>query len=175
MRRTTITIAVLAGIFALGAIGGSWYALSSIDSMRGELENTRLELKKEDERGQTILDVKRQLSRLSAERSALGEYFFKEEDIVRLLEQLEDLARHADVDVNVNVAAAADRDARKIFRTGMKVEGSWRDVMYYVSLLESLPFRVELTRVNLSGGEGGEKWSGDVSLDLLSFVPKAAS
>ncbi len=172
MRNTTIIISAIAGIFALGAIGGSWYALSSIDTMRETLVAGQLELKKEDERAQTILDVKRQLKRLEAERTELGQYFFKEEDIVRLLEQLEDLARHASVEMSVNVATPTDGAGRKVFRTGMKVEGSWQNVVYFVSLLEALPFRLELTRVNLSGGESGERWVGDVSMDLLSFLPK---
>lgn len=171
MKKSTITLATIAGIFALCALGGSWYALSSVSTMREKLSLGHLDLQKEEERAATILDVKRQLKRLEAERSELGQYFYKEEDIVKHLEQLEDLARHAGVDMTVNSAGAIDRNGKIVFQTGMKIEGSWQDEMYFVELLESLPLRTELTRVNLLGSESGERWTGEVSMDLLSFVP----
>jgi hypothetical protein len=39
-------------------------------------------------------------------------------------------------------------------------------------MVESLPLRLELVRVNLSGGETADRWSGEILLDLLSFIPK---
>jgi len=171
MKKSTLTFATIAGIFALCAFGGSWYALSSIGTMREKLSLGHIDLQKEEERAAMILDVKRQLKRLEAERAELGQYFFKEEDIVKHLEQLEDLARHAGIDMTVNSAGAIDRKGKAVFQTGMKIEGTWQEVMYFIELLESLPLRTELTRVNLVGSESGERWTGEVSMDLLSFIP----
>lgn len=175
MRNSTIISGTLAGLFALVTIVGGWYAFSSIADMRDALVVGKQELLKEDERAQTLLDVKRQMKRLALEREELQEYFFKEEDIVKLLEQLEDLARHADIDMVVTTASPVDVQGKTVFRAGMKVEGSWQDCMYFIGLLEALPLRIEVTKVNLSGGESSGRWTGEVSLDLLSFVPKKAS
>ncbi len=171
MRKTTIIAVTIASLFALCVLGGSWYALSSIETMRETLAEGRLELKKEENQAATILDVKRQLKRLEVERAELGQYFYAEEDIVGLLEELEELARHANVDMTVNSAVAVDKGGQKVFRTGMKIEGSWQDSLYFIELVESLPLRLELSRVNLSGSEAGDRWNGEIILDLLSFVP----
>jgi len=174
MRKSTIIAVILSGVFALCALSGSWYALSSIDTMREALISERGELKKEENRSETILDVKRQLKRLEVERTELGQYFYAEEDIVGLLEELEDLARHAQVDMSVNSATAIEKEGKTVFRTGMKIEGTWQDSLYFIEMVESLPLRLELIRVNLSGGETGDRWNGEVLLDLLSFIPKKA-
>jgi predicted nuclease with TOPRIM domain len=175
MRNSTIISVTIAGLFSFSALAGGWYAFSSINDMRETLVSGKQELQKEDERAQTLLDVKRQLKRLALEREELREFFFKEEDIVKLLEQLENLAKHADIEMIVTAAAPAESQGKTVFRAGMKIDGSWQDAMYFVSLLESLPLRLEVTRVNLSGGESSGRWTGEVSLDLLSFVPKKAS
>jgi Tfp pilus assembly protein PilO len=172
MKNTTIISGILSGIFVLCTLGGSWYGLSSIRDMRVKLSATLLDLQKEEDKARMILDVKNQLKRLEGERTKLGQYFFKEEEIVRLLEQLEDLARHADVEMTVASASIADRDQKKVFQIGIKIDGSWQHTVYFIKLLESLPFRLQLTHMSLSNMESGEQWAGNLSVDLLSFIPK---
>ncbi len=171
MKKTTLIIFSFACAFSLVGVGGSWYMLSSISAMHDVLDDGHRELQKEEMRLQNILEVKRQLGRLSAERAELAQYFFHEEDIVRLLEQLEDLARHADVDMDVKEASPMDRSGQKIFRANIHINGPWKNILYFTTLLESLPFHVELSRINLLGGDVSG-WSGDITLDLLSFIPK---
>ncbi len=157
MRSGTIIAFSMSLLFALLAAGGSWYMLSRISSMETSLSEAQLELKKEEARQTMILEVKRNLNRLEAERNELGQYFFKEEDIVELIEQLENLARHAQVDLDVTTASGATDKNKQLFRVGTKISGSWQNSLYFLLLIESLPLRIDITRVGVAGGENSDR------------------
>ena len=142
----------------------------TINAIRTENTQKRADLAKENDRQVQILKIKKQLTELSDEERELDLYFFRQSDDVRLIEELENLAKHANLDLDVSSATVVG-DSTKVFRIGFKLQGSWKNVLYYVALLETLPAKLNITHVGLQSNQG-DRWGGDVTFELISFIPE---
>jgi hypothetical protein len=104
------------------------------------------------------------------------QYFVSFDNIVEFSEYLETLATKADVDLSKSITRSADG-----LSVSLTFKGSFDNTLYFVGLIESLPYVVNVESVSLSGPSKlevatstkdfenrkiGGMWSGSMSVNL---------
>ena len=92
------------------------------------------------------------------ERALLDDYFVSEEGVVGFIETIESFGAVAGTEIEVTSVEKGPLDASakeaepqvfELLRIGFKTSGSWRGVMHVLALLETLPYRVSITRATV--------------------------
>jgi ACT domain-containing protein len=87
----------------------------------------------------------------------------QESDSINFLNHVETLARDLGVSLKTNNLDTVSIDDRTWITTSFSFSGREGDVKKFVSVLETLPYVLELTSVNLETESGGN-WSSEVAL-----------
>lgn len=115
--------------------------------------------------------------RLLAEDTALlrekvDSYIVGKDEAVSFIEMLESLGMERGVDVSVESVEAADAvgdfPAQEL-RLALRAEGSWRNILSFLGLVELLPYETRVSRVSLSRGAETEvgAWNGSITVSVL--------
>jgi ACT domain-containing protein len=98
------------------------------------------------------------------QRTMLKSYYLAQEsDSINFLNHVETLARDLGVSLKTNNLDTVSIDDRTWITTSFSFSGREGDVKKFVSVLETLPYVLELTSVNLETESGGN-WSSEVAL-----------
>lgn len=127
----------------------------------------------EDER---IRELAKSLAETEVERQKVSSYFVRGSEAVEFIKRIEVLGRQSSLSLALQSVSVADMD--KVFRLEAKTAGRFEDTMYFLALLESLPYKVSLTGASIIKekeevvGEGmsQSRWAGSFTIVLESFV-----
>ncbi len=168
----TLSVVLLA---LLGAnFGLFWMTKQKVNDTSAAL----LELKKTSDletKARALGDLVKQTA---SERQALDAYFVQKENSVKFIEQIEGLGKQAGLSLTVASVTVANNG--KELRMNLGSNGSFDDTFYFVTLLETMPYKTRLEQVHLQKkddvsipGVVTTAWSGDFVLVLESFVGSA--
>lgn len=142
------------------------------------LENT---IEVELEREKVLESVKNVILDTAAERSKLDTYFVSSKNAVDFITLLEELARGSTVKLSISSfkeEKAKPGDINGLIEISLKAEGEWRNILNFMSLLETLPYKSDLTEtifgVNFITAAGSKEsarsvWNGSLQLSLLTL------
>ncbi len=121
----------------------------------------------------------------------IDSYFIARDGVVSFIEELENLGKETGVilsigSVSAEVDAKVKDDFKETLRIRLEASGSWKDLFYFLSILESLPYRAQIEQMTLSllgasdkipfGGEAGKRvpgkgevWRGAFELTILKL------
>lgn len=121
----------------------------------------------------------------------IDSYFIARDGVVSFIEELESLGKETGVILSIgSVSAEADPkvkdDFKETLRIRLEASGSWENLFYFLSILESLPYRAQIEQMTLSlagasdkipfGSETvkrtpgkGEVWKGAFELTILKL------
>ncbi len=121
-------------------------------------------------------------------RAKLASFFVSKESIVSFIEELESLAKQANVVLTMDTPLEekeAPLSRQASLRLNVKVNGQFSDVMYFVRLIENLPYKIFVDRVvltslsistmvplPLSKTVSKTSWAGSISFRLDSYINK---
>lgn len=94
----------------------------------------------------------------------LQNYFIQKDDEVAFIEQIEKVARVSGIKfeiTSIDVVVGQTDSFKENVKVKMKLEGSWRNIMYFTDKLEKMPFGVLVENLNLDSGSSGN-WSGPI-------------
>jgi Tfp pilus assembly protein PilO len=102
----------------------------------------------------------------------LRDFFIQKGDEVKFIEKIEETARASSIkfeitsiDVGTNQGNSFEEDVS----VKIMVEGSWKNMIYFMDKLKKMPFGVSIEKVNLDANIPGN-WSG--SVDFVIFREK---
>lgn len=136
--RPVVSFLVLAGL--VGGYAGLWLFL---EEMRSEVQNKQqllYSITNEETSGRSGTDV---LRRTETERSQIGDHLVQRDNFVNIIEQIEMIALASDVEL---LKQLREQDDQVFFQ--LTVKGSFDGVMYFLRLIETMPYRVEVRRAH---------------------------
>ena len=101
-----------------------------------------------------LRSVKELIKDTEMDRSKLDTYFVSDDKIVDFIEDVENLGLLTDSYVEViSVNVSSDRGSKdslsELLNIDFEVKGGWREIFHFVTLLEKMPFKIDVSRVNL--------------------------
>lgn len=163
--RITIAAIVFVGLAVLYA--GSYMYL---DAARKDVQEYKQILASKSDRensGRTVSDL---LRRTEAERTTLKQHLLLDDNKVQVIEQIENVIALSNVDsATKDFVEKGDAVHFEIATTG-----SFADTMYFLRLLETLPYRVDVTRayseqIRSNKTDQSAKWRGNFELTLFGY------
>ncbi|MEK7134721.1 MAG: hypothetical protein AAB819_03310 [Patescibacteria group bacterium] len=169
--RVILLASFVAFLIASGAYGGIVYLFLKQKNEVAAMPLTATELFRKVEEAQA---AKHFLSATVAERTALRTFFFRDDDIVRFLGDVESAARQVGASLTLTSADADKEDGLGI-EAG--ISGQWESVARFLALIETYPAPIEIIRVSLNAVGSAEKgsvsereWSGTIMFTLKSYI-----
>jgi Tfp pilus assembly protein PilO len=175
---TTIKLQIIGlALLLVAIISGYVYLFLMIK--RDNLESSRI-LHETELQLVTFFDLNEQSDAFEAyakERHRLDDAIIHEEETAVFFDHIENIATEVGIDFDVIGAEAADELLLQI-----EASGSFAEVYTFFRALESIPFSVTLTRVNLGQAdqtthhdmkEELSVWQGIFDLTLHSFIPRS--
>ncbi len=136
-----------------------------------EIKKVLAEEEKIEASKQTTLSL---LEETEREREELSKYFISSDDPTPFLELLESSARDAGVRLEVESLIPIDggADGLKKVQLSLVLEGTWRSVYHFTSLVERFPFATTITQsaFRLDSREGNALWKGQMSLEYVQDI-----
>ncbi len=174
------TIWILVGVIILNLLLSGVYAYSfytvKIKNEEASLVSKELEeyLSKEG----TINLLKTSVKNTEEERKKVDAYFVTRDDIPDFTKKIERLGGMSGTDLVITGL----RTQNNVLSVDLSSEGSFRNTMQLISLIENLPFKVEVVKayidvveIDIPEEEGGGLkiiWKGNFSIELTGFVAK---
>jgi len=110
------------------------------------------------------------LQNTKEERAKLPSYFVSGEDTVEFIEFIDSLGAESEVSMNVESVKLVDgeeKDPYADLHMSVSAQGDWDSIFRFLSLLELMPYNVDIRDVmingNLKGERKGSNWSGKIS------------
>ncbi len=164
----------LSAVLVITALSAYGMALWKIKKNIGEAVNLNLSIAAEAQKEAGIESTRNILRNTAAEREKIEGYFVGSDNIVDFLEKIELMGKKSGVNLSFD-SVDIPLDERNVLRLRIGAEGSWEDDFYFLSLLENLPYKMEIeksTIVKLTKIVSNVKtsyWRGDFTVKLLSF------
>lgn len=174
------TIWILVGVIGLALLfsGAYAYFFYEVKVKSEEASLVSDELNEYLSKGGTINILKTSIKNTSKERKKIEGFFVKRDDLPRFTKEIESLG---DLSGTKLVITGLFSQGNILF-LNLSSEGSFQNTLQLVSLIESLPFKVEITKAYIDMVEkpvqeknsGGEqfKWRGNFSVEITGFVAK---
>lgn len=170
----TIKLFAIAIILVMAAISVYGMAILKIRKNVSETANLGSSIAAESQKEASIESIKNILRNTAAEREKVGAYFVSSDNIVDFLEKIELLGEKSGVNLSFD-SVDIPPDEKSILRVRIGTEGKWEDTFYFLSLIENLPFKIELEKssviktVKTVSNVKVSYWRGDFTVRLLSF------
>ena len=98
-----------------------------------------------------ILSTKNILITTEKERAKLDNYFIEESSVVSFIERLESLGRLSGAKITLT-SVDTDKKRKNVLRVDLKASGKFENVYYLLSLIEALPFEINVNRFVMGKG-----------------------
>ena len=156
---------VAAGAYAAAA----YFLLKNIE----EVSAIPLKVAEISRKTDEFLAARHFLSGTVVARAALREFFFRDDDLVHFLGEVEDAARKTNVSLTLK---SVDAETAGNLDIEAEVSGSWESVARFLTLVETYPGPIGITRISRNktpapeDGRSTGKWSGSLTFILKSYI-----
>ncbi len=165
--RTILILSFVIFLLASGGYGTLVYLFFKEKNNIAAMPLAAMELSRKAEGAQA---AKHFLSSTEKERALLRTFFFRDDDIVRFLGDMEHTAREVGASLTLTSADARTEGGLEI---EANISGSWESVAQFLTLVEAYPAPIEIVRTSLNTGGGGEEGSGRVWNGTIVFILKS--
>lgn len=164
-------LAILGVLTAVGIFGYGYFFYTIIaENEKTSLLRGEIELREKEEN--RSLSERNLIRGTEEERQTLNGYFINSNSIVSFIERLEALGRASNVGMTLS-SVDIDKNRKNVLKINLRVSGSFQGIYYLISLIEAMPYEIEVNRFSLSRSAGQtftKKWEGETSFELLSFI-----
>ena len=161
-----VSVTVLIAILLY--FGGLFIVFAEINKVENLYNNTESEFSK----GKKFLVVKAIAEQNYDLISDLRSFFIQKGDEVKFIEEIEKVARTSGIKFDIS-SIEIKKDETDSFKENvevkMKIEGSWKNIMFFANKMEKMPFGVLIKNLSLDADDS-VGWSG--SLDFIIFREK---
>ncbi|HBM46210.1 MAG: hypothetical protein UT05_C0003G0016 [Parcubacteria group bacterium GW2011_GWF2_38_76] len=164
------------------------------NKQNGELLFAIYKLQEMELAQQNFLTNDKLLRETKVEREKLDSFVINKKTISNLIEEIETLGKHANVELNktLSVEKNTQRPKESLLKFSIRVKGGFKDVYYFALLIENIPYKIRVKRMSLATSVSGvssaisgivdvsgnktkstqkeETWTGDINFELLSYI-----
>lgn len=172
--KKTIKLFLIAAILALAAISAYGMAVREIRKNLSGAADLGSSIAAESQKEAGIESTRNILRNTAAEREKIDSYFVSSDNIVDFLEKIELLGKKSGVALSFD-SVDIPSDEKNVLRVRAGTKGSWENTFYFLSLIENLPFKIELEKssviktVEVVSNIKTFYWRGDFTIKLVSF------
>lgn len=165
-KKRIIEIAAITALFsAILYFSGLFIVLNKINSIKNFYKNIESETSKEER----FWIIKSIVEANKESIQTLKSFFIQKGDEVKFIEQIEETAEMSSIEFNI-VSIDAKPNQEDLFKEDvvvkMNVEGSWKNIMFFLNKLEKMPFGVSIEDVNLDAKAAGS-WTGFIEFVIF--------
>ena len=117
-----------------------------------EIENSYYDIESKSSEEERIRIVKYIAETNKEPIQTLQDYFIQKGDEVKFIEQIEKVARVSGIKfdiISIDIKANQANSFKENVNIKMKLEGSWRNIIYFIDKLEKMPFGVLIEGMSL--------------------------
>ena len=172
--KKTLRLFLVAAILVLAAISAYGIAVWKIRKNISEAADLSSSIAVESQKEAGIESTRNILRGTAAEREKIDMYFVSSDNIVDFLEKIELLGKKSGITLSFD-SVDIPPDEKNVLRVRVGTEGNWENTFYFLSLIENLPFKIELGKSSISKAERVVSnvkisyWRGDFTIKLVSF------
>ncbi len=167
---------ILIILLLLNVAGGAllWFGYGRIQALKTEEATLMLNIAEADQKSRRLVTLRQTLYEAKKERDELASFLVdpREENQIKLIAQIEELGAST-TGATVNVTAFNLTTGKEpVIHGDFSFSGQWRSMYHFLSLIESLPTKLIISRFSLQeSGQGTpqEKWSGVLSVDFVAL------
>ena len=152
----TLKIIIFLLTLDLIVFGSCFYLFMSINNMDKEVSLRLNQIESEVKKDESLRSIKNLMNDTKEERERINRLFIQPNGTVDFIETVELLGRTSGVKIeveSVGVSALKNKTASsttELFNLSFKTEGSWKDTMHLLSLLDNMSYQISFENVNLS-------------------------
>ena len=173
-KKTTI---LLFGVVILSIVfvGFYWFSFNALKKQTQEATAGSVALQEYRAQEENIALVEKIIEETKKGNAELDNYFINEDGVVGFIERIESIADTAGVAITLSGLQGGPKNTL-VFTVG--AEGSFRDIMHFVSLMEYLPLPIDTKRAFLSKRDSSDPlvpaggWAGSFSFELSGYMGK---
>jgi hypothetical protein len=113
--------------------------------------------------------LKNLISGIANERQKIDSVFLSQENIIKLVRELEANADRAGAEIdlgNINIS----EDGKKNPRIHFSLKGKFNQIFHYVVLLENMPYIVSVDKAHFEKDLSSGGWRGSFEISLNNFI-----
>ena len=135
-----------------------------------------------------LKSVKNLIKETEGDHIKLNTYFITDDKVVDFIENIENMAKDVGVDIEVVSVYVNDikddsiqkNNISELLRLSIEMSGKWSNIYHFVSLVEKLPFKIDILNINLENmyngdNENPENWKGVLNLSAVKLKKKVNS
>lgn len=168
-----VIVLLIAGVVVMGTI---LFLISKNEMISNE--NQKL-VYQEEERTNQAKKVVSLLERTKEAKDLLMSNLLPDSDIVRAIDTIEKTATRAGVSVEMSALTADDSTSLPVgtinkVKTRIDAKGTWNNLLVFTTLLESLPYKINIASVNIRQNKDNEKaampvWNMAIQIEILKI------
>lgn len=177
MRHTqTLKILIILSILSLGALFGYWYFYKTIVAIKADTLSMQEDSAEKQGQDIHLQSVKQLLVDSTADRAEAARYVVGQDAVVSFIKTIEGLAKSQGLSVRTTGVSVFElATSSKLYenvRLDVETSGSWQRNYRFLTLIESLPYKLIFNRVEFRLNEENGKtkttsWKGNFEIVAL--------
>lgn len=173
-RLKTLQFIVFSAIIALAALAVYMFILLDIRDKNRSVSLILNEADIEALQDLRLRSIQKIVKDTEEQRGQINIYFVGDDEIVKFIETVELLGVLADADVEINSVNIEERrreegeENDEFLQLTFSATGEWNEVFYFFSLVELLPYNIEVKRASFESGskEKSGIWNGSFGITV---------
>lgn len=159
MKNKTNTYVILASLLTLLSIGGFVYMVNYIDGLTQKSALLFGEIEIKEAKLRNIQNINKSAEKTTEDRETIMNHFVKADSSIDFVSMLESTAANFALKHSINSIENTEMESlatqdKQLLRISMTLTGGWRNVLKFLTYVESLPYALYIEKVELSS-EGG--------------------
>jgi len=162
---------------------GVWLILiMRVANSNGHIRTLRSTFQEELIKEQQFTSLENLIRNTALERESLGRVLVAKDDVASVIESVESLGNKTGLRLTVELVGVENipdtkNDTRELLTLSLQTAGTWNGTMYFLSLIEGMPYKVSVTsmdfeKVTLPEGEATKKilkgeWKGTIRVVMV--------
>jgi len=180
-KKETKTLLIIMGIADLFIIGLFIFIYNYTNNLINESINTESNIKTELQKQDARIMMKNDLISSETYQDKLKEYIIPSGGTVDFIKLLEQLVSNSNIKSDIkNVTTENDNKdnlvGAELIRINMDVLGEWKNVQFFITLLENYPLKIEIKSISLNKfsdnvvkGRSVSQWAGNFEFTVLKY------
>lgn len=160
----SIILVVSANLLLVFVVVFLW---NGIRSKKELVFDTKKQIALYEKRIEHVKQLEQALKETEEARLKIEPLFVDEDSMVIFIEELESLADNVGVELEIKGVSFGGEDKKPLF--ALSAVGPFKDIYYFITLLENMTYIAEFSKVDIDKGSGPDNWASLLELKLLSF------
>lgn len=157
MKNKTNATLILVSIITLCIVGGFYYLVTYVSGLSEKTTELKSEVESKQIKINHIQNVNKSAEKTSEDSVKIMDHFIKADGAIDFVSSVESTASDFSLKYNTNAIENVENEmlasqGKQILRISMSLSGGWKNILKFITYIESLPYAVKVEKVELSAG-----------------------